>query len=91
MLRLNGLLPEDVDYRIAQRALLEDLLYYTEKFSMRKRVMMRMRFRDGYTYSEIGAAFGFSDTKAKRQIVALCKIAATNKEKDCCSMKGNPA
>jgi len=72
MYKITGAIP-NVDYRLTDRYMLEELLIISKRLIMPERVMIRMRFEHGYTFVEIGAAFNITSSTAANQIKKICK------------------
>ncbi len=60
-----------------ERAIRDEIVFYAKQLPICERVMIFMRFRDGYKYSEIAAAFGVCEGTINRRLKyiaeKLCK------------------
>ncbi len=79
MYQINAEIPDFTRCKlIHERNVVEQIVMYAQKLPIRERVLVFMRYRDGYKYCEIAAAFGFSESTASRQLKKiarkLCKM-----------------
>ena len=56
-----------------ERACLDRLLELAEYLSLQEKVMITMRFRDGYNYSDIACLLGIHPANVGRRIKTICK------------------
>jgi len=60
-------------YRIRDRAMIEELVGLAEQLpKKRDYVMVKMRYRDGYSFVEIGAVMQMNPGNVSRQLKTIC-------------------
>ena len=72
MFRITGAIP-NIDYRLTDRYMLEELLTLSKRLILPERIIVRMRFQHGYTFAEIGSVLGVNESTASRRLKKICK------------------
>jgi len=68
--------------RLRERAIVEEIVSYAKMLPIKEKIMIFMRYRDGYTFSQIACAFGISESTVRRRIVKINKKLCAAKAKD---------
>lgn len=73
-------IPDRMGEVLHRRYILEDVLRIAETLSINERVVITMRFRDGYKLSEIAAVCGCHEVTVGRRLQRICKKLCNVKE-----------